>query len=109
MDFNKINLDNEIIFILKNEVIDNFLTKKIISQIDKNCHVGLDMTRVRHIKSQYFIKCLIKNKFKLYNLQNEVLTYLALVLKDNSLKSFMNLSDFRENKRELVKRRFRIA
>ena len=53
-----------------------------------------------------FAKYLLENKYKLYNIKSEILTYLAIVLKDGPLKSFMNREDFFENKRELIRRRF---
>ena len=51
----------------------------------------------------------MKNKIKLFNLQSEVLTYFALILKDGFLKSYINYSDFKDDKRELIKRHFLVA
>ena len=50
-----------------------------------------------------------QNKIKLFNPQSEVLTYLALVLKDGFLKTYINYSDFKNDKRELIKRHFLVA
>jgi hypothetical protein len=67
------------------------------------------MVNVKTIKSQLFIKCLIENKFKLFNIQSETLAYLSLVLKDCFLKTHLNYQDFSENKREFIKRHFLVA
>ena len=64
---------------------------------------------VESVNSPLLIKCLIENKIKLYNLQSELLTYFAIILKNGFLKSYMNFADFSENKRELVKRHFLVA
>ena len=67
------------------------------------------MKNVQTIKSKKFIISLLENKFKLFNLKNEILTYLSIILKDGYLKSYINKNDFIKNKRELIKRRFLVA
>ena len=67
------------------------------------------MKNVKNINSKKFISNLVNNNFKLYNIQNEVLVFLAIVLKDGFLKSYMTLEDLYKNKRELVKRHFLVA
>ncbi|MBQ8476126.1 hypothetical protein IJ531_03590 [bacterium] len=108
MGFLKQFTQGEIVFIINDETIDDFLVKKIISNIKPEYKAGLDMKNVRSLCSSLFIECLNSNKFKLYNLQNEVLTYLSIILKDGRLKSYMNFKDFKQNKRELIRRRFSI-
>ena len=77
---------------------------------DKNCkNAGLDMSNVESINSKLFIESLVKDKFKLFNLNSEMLAYLSLILKDNALKSYVNKFDFIEEKRELIRRKFLIA
>ena len=85
------------------------LINQIISQIQDDKKIGLDMSMVQNIDSPLLIKYLLQNKIKLFNLQSEVLTYLSIILKDGFLKSFINYSDFKENKRELIKRKFLVA
>lgn len=109
MGFLKQFTKDEIVFIIDDEIIDNSLVRKIISNIKPNCKIGLDMRNVKALKSSLFIKYLNKEKYSLYNLRNEVMTYLSLIIKNGRLKSFMNYKDFKENKRELIRRRFIIA
>ena len=106
MDFQKTAFKNKIVFKIKKEIIDDNLTKKILSRISKNKKTGLDMSFVKAIQSKLFINALLKNQFKLFNLKSEILTYLCLILKDGFLRSYMNINDFEQNKRELVKRKF---
>ena len=105
MDFSKKTNTKEIIFKIQKEVIDDNLVKKILSQITETKKTGLNMELVEEINSKLFIEALLNNKFKLFNLKNEILTYLCLILKDSFLKSHMNLSDFEQNKRELIRRK----
>ncbi len=67
------------------------------------------MSRVQSINSPILINQLLANKIKLFNPTSEVLAYLSIILKDGFLKSYINYSDFSENKRELIKRHFLIA
>ena len=67
------------------------------------------MSMVQNINSPLLVEYLLQNKIKLFNLQSEVLTYFAIILKDGFLKSFINYSDFKNNKRELIKRNFLVA
>ena len=107
MCFHKKQLtEGEIVFIINQKTISNKDTKKIIKKIKPNVKTGLDMKNVTSLNSTLFIQCLIENKFKLYNLNSEILTYLSIILKDGKLKSYINLKDFCENKRELIRRRF---
>ena len=109
VNFLKTIYENEIVFVINNELIDDNLACQIISQIPAKKKIGLDMSKVEIVNSPILIEYLLKNKIKLFNLQSEVLTYFALILKDGFLKSYMNYSDFKSNKRELIKRRFLIA
>lgn len=109
MPFLKKTTKHEIIFKINNEYLDDFLIKEILSENLASKKVGLDMSNVQNVNSPLLIKCLIENKIKLFNLKSEVLTYFALILKDGFLKSYINYSDFSENKRELVKRHFLVA
>lgn len=97
------------VFIINEKIIDDNLACKIISKISTKKRIGLDMTKVESVNSSKLIEYLLNDKIKLFNLQSEVLTYFAIVLKDGFLKSYINYSDFKENKRELVKRRLLIA
>ena len=106
MKFHKIITENEIIFRIENEIIDDFLCDLIVLELSSGKKAGIDMRHVNKIEGKNFTKYLLENKFKLFNIKNEVLTYLAIILKDGLLKSFMSKEDFDENKRELVKRRF---
>lgn len=102
-------LKNEIVFIIDKKIINDKYTKKIIKRIKPDTKTGLDMKKVKTLNSALFIKCLIEDKFKLYNLNSEILTYLSIVLKDGKLKSYINFKDFIEDKRELIRRRFFVA
>ena len=106
MGFHKIINEYEIIFTIENEVIDDYLCNSIVSELQPGKKIGIDMRHVNKIEGKNFTKYLLENKYKLFNIKNEVLTYLAIILKDGLLKSFMNREDFFENKRELVRRRF---
>ena len=106
MGFLKQYGESEIVYIIDDEVINDSLIKKIIDDIEPKYKIGIDMSHVKALSSSLFIKYLNDNKYKLYNLQNEVLTYLSLIMKDGKLKSYMNFKDFKNNKRELMRRRF---
>jgi len=109
MKFHKIIKDNEIIFMIENEIIDDQLCESIVSELSCGKKAGIDMGHVNKIEGKNFTKYLLENKYKLFNIKNEVLTYLAIVLKEGSLKSFMSKEDFFENKRELIKRKFLVV
>ena len=100
---------NKNILIINSEIIDDALTCRILKIIKNRKKIGLDMKNVQTIKSKKFIISLLENKFKLFNLKNEILTYLSIILKDGYLKSYINKNDFIKNKRELIKRRFLVA
>ena len=106
MEFYKFTNKNRIIFTIENEVIDDFLCDSIISELSDNKKAGIDMRHVNKIEGKKFTKYLLENKYKLFNIKNELLTYLAIILKDGALKSYMNIEDFFEGKRELIRRRF---
>ena len=103
-DGNIIMKSKTVIFI-ENRIIDDDITIDILNSF-KNKKLGLDMSNVESINSKLFIKSLLSDKFKLFNLQNETLTYLSLILKNGKLHSYMNFNDFKTNKRELIRRRF---
>lgn len=109
MTFNRINYKNEVIFEINNELIDDVCVSEIISEVSLNKKIGLDMRNVKAINSKYFIEYLLLDKFKLFNLNSEVLAYLAIILKDGFLKSHINFGDFRESKRELIRRKLYVA
>lgn len=109
MGFCKTIYKNKIVFLIDKKNVDDTLVQKIIFQNSTNKKIGLDMKNVESVNSPLLIKCLIENKIKLYNLQSELLTYFAIILKNGFLKSYMNFADFSENKRELVKRHFLVA
>ena len=109
MQFFKTIYKKEIVFVINEKIIDDSLTCQIISQIPSNKKVGLDMKNVLNINSPILIKYLLNNKIKLFNPRSEVLVYLSLILKDGFLKSYIDFSDFKNNKRELIKRHFLIA
>ncbi len=101
-------MKNKRIIRIKNKIVDDNLILDILN--DKNCkNAGLDMSNVESINSKLFIESLVKDKFKLFNLNSEMLAYLSLILKDNALKSYVNKFDFIEEKRELIRRKFLIA
>jgi len=107
-NFKTIN-KKEIVFVIDDKKIDDNLACQIIKFIHPKKRVGLDMSKVENIDSPILIEYLLKNKIKLFNLQSEVLAYFALIFKDGFLKSYINYSDFKNNKRELIKRNFLVA
>ena len=109
MTVRKTIYNDKIVFDINKNFVDDILMQKIIENIDENKLNGIDMKNVLNINSPLLIKILLENKIKLFNLQSEVLAYLALTLKDGFLKSYVNYSDFANNKRELIKRRFLVA
>ena len=90
-------------------MVDDDLVREILKNSPYKKRIGLDMTNVENVSSPLLIEYLLKNKIKLFNLHSELLTYFAIILKNGFLKSYMNCSDFSENKRELVKRHFLVA
>lgn len=109
MRFNQTIYKKEVVFLINENFVDDMLALEIIKNIPSNKKIGLDMSNVQNVDSPILIKYLLENKIKLFNLQSEVLTYFSLILKDGFLKSFINYSDFSQNKRELIKRRFLVA
>ena len=109
MQFSKTIYKKEIVFVINEKNVDDSLMVQIISQIPPNKRVGLDMSMVENVNSPILINNLLKNKIKLFNLKSEVLTYFALILKDGFLKSYINHLDFKQDKRELIKRHFLVA
>lgn len=109
MQFFKTIYRNEIVFIINQDVVDDILVHEIIQNCPKNKKIGLDMSHVQSINSPILINQLLTNKIKLFNPTSEVLVYLSIILKDGFLKSYINYSDFKENKRELIKRHFLVA
>ena len=107
--FKKTIYKKQIVFTINDSVIKDTTVNSILSCKINSKKIGINMKNVKCINSKKFIKCLIENNFKLYNLNSEVLAYLAIVLKDGFLKSHMSLEDLSENKRELVKRHFLVA
>jgi len=101
-------MKSKTVIFIENRIIDDDITFNILNSF-KNKKLGLDMSNVESINSKLFIKSLLSDKFKLFNLQNETLTYLSLILKEGALKSYINKSDFMEEKRELIRRKFFIA
>ena len=109
MQFFKTIYKKEIVFVINEKIIDDSLACQIISQIPSKKRIGLDMSQVENVNSPVLVNYLLNNKIKLFNLKSEVLAYLALILKDGFLKSYINYSDFSQNKRELIKRHFLVA
>jgi len=109
MRFDKTIYKNEVVFVINESFVDDILACEIIKDIPKNKKIGIDMRNVQSVNSSILIELLLNNKIKLFNLQSELLSYFSIILKDGFLKSFINYSDFSENKRELVKRHFLIA
>ena len=107
--FNIAKNENATIFQINCETIDDNFMTVLNSKINLFSNIGLDMKNVKSINSKKFIESILNNKFKLFNLKNEVLIYLSLVIKNGYLKAFLNEQDFKENKREFIKRNFKIA
>lgn len=106
MGFLKQFIENKIVYVISDEIIEDSLIDSIVNDIKQKHKVCLDMKNVKSLHSSKFIQYLNNNMYKLYNLQNEVLTYLSIVIKDGKLKSYMNFEDFKDDKRELIRRRF---
>ena len=109
MRFFKTIYKNEIVYIINQKLVDDALLSEIIESMPNKKRIALDMSKVHSIQSKILINYLLNNKIKLFNLQSEVLAYLALILKDGFLKSYINYQDFSENKRELIKRHLFVA
>lgn len=97
---------DENVFVINEHLIDEKIAKKIIKNIKPNVRTGLDMKKVKTLNSRLFIQSLIDNKFKLYNLNSELMIYLSLILKDGKLHSYINFEDFSKDKREFIRRKF---
>lgn len=109
MEFFRAIYKKEIVFFIYKEVLDDSLLRKILSSAALNKKVGLDMKNVKVIESELFFDCLREDKFKLFNLNSEILAYLSIIFKSGFLKTFMNYKDFSNNKRELFKRNLKIV
>ena len=109
MGFYKTENENEIIIVVENDAIDDDFVNSLFCTLNCAKKVGLDMRNVKAVKSRVFVEKLLDGKFRLYNLESEILAYLSIVLKDGFLKSYMSYSDFKENKRELIRRKLFVA
>lgn len=99
----------DIIFCINKSVLDDEIIQEILSSILHHKKVALDMKQVETIDSKLFIDCLLKKRFKLFNLNSKLLAYISLILNQGFLYSFMNYSDFSKNKRELFSRRLKVV
>ena len=104
--FDIVKKKNKTIFLINREIIDDGFVDLFIKSIKNFSNIGLNMTKVKTIKSKKFIELLLSDKFKLFNLRNEVLIYLSIIIKNGFLKSYSNENDFILNKRELMRRKF---
>ena len=100
---------NEIVYIINDEIVKDSLIRSIACDIKPKYKIGLDMKNVKTLNSYLFLKYLKNNKYKLYNITNEVLTYLSIIVKDGKLNSYMNFKDFKFDKRELIRRHFSLV
>ncbi len=101
--------DSEAIYTINKKTLTDNLIRAILSLKNDTKKIALDMRHVQKINSALLIQCLIDNKIKLFNLNSELLAYLAIILKDGFLKSYINFEDFRDDKRELIARHFLVA
>ena len=83
----------EAFFCVENKVIDDFVTIELLEKLEQKEFLALDMACVEEVKSSKFIEALLENKFRMVNLQVEVLAYLSLILKDGFLKTYINKND----------------
>lgn len=109
MSLSKTIYKKEIVFTVKCTDINDEITESIINGTKSGKKIGINMKHVNCINSRKFIQSLLDGHFRLFNLRNEVLVYLAIILKDGFLKSHMSLEDLYFNKRELIKRHFLVA
>lgn len=101
--------NKNMIFIINSEIIDDEVFSILKSKFHKNKKIGFDMSKVSTIDSELFLESLFNKEFKLYNLQNEMLLYLSVITKNGHLNSYLCKNDFKESKREFIKRRFLVA
>ena len=109
MDLLKTKKRFNTVFHINKPIIDDFLTEKILKETSLSKKIGLDMSLVTSIQSKLFIDNVLKDKFKLFNLKTEIILYLSLIIKNGSLKSYMNYNDFSKDKRELFKRYIKVV
>ena len=109
MDLLKTKKRFNTVFQINKPIIDDFLTEKILKETSLSKKIGLDMSLVISIQSKLFIDNVLKDKFKLFNLKTEIILYLSLIIKNGSLKSYMNYNDFSKDKRELFKRYIKVV
>ena len=96
------------IFTINFEIIDEKNFKNLIKNF--NCSkILINMKNVKTINSPLFVELLRKDVFKMYNVSNEVLIYLSLILKSGKLNTYLYVEDFLQNKNELIRRKFYVA
>ena len=98
-----------LIFILNSATIDDSYFDAISNNFIRNKNIAFDMKQVRSITSKKFIKALLNKEIKLFNLKNEILVYLSIIIKNGPLNSYLCKKDFKVNKHEFIKRNFLIA
>lgn len=101
--------DNFLLIKVENKKIDDNFFSALSCAFCSKCTIGLDLEQVDSINSRLFIKYLSEKKFALFNAKSEILAYLSIVLKSNFLNSYLNTNDFKTQKYELIKRKFKLV
>lgn len=107
--FSKTINKKDVVFCINDSILSDETIQEILSCNLSGKRAVLDMKKVDSINSKLFLDCLKNKKFKLFNLNTELLVYLSLVFKNGFLHSFMNYADFSLDKRELFKRRLSLV
>jgi arginine deiminase len=83
--------------------------KKLLRLFQKNKDkkIGLNLEKIKKIHSSFF-NILRENKISVFSLNNDILNYFCISGSINSVCVFLTQTDFLAQKRQLVKRDFKV-
>ncbi len=95
------------------QILDSEITKRHIKKLlhlfekNKDKKIGLDLERTKKIHSGFF-EFLRETKISVFSLNNDILNYFCISNSINLAPVFLNRMDFLLQKRQLVKRDFKV-
>ncbi len=96
------------------QILDSEITKGHIKKLmqifekNKDKTIGLNLGRIKKIHSSFF-DFLQKSQISVFSLSNDILNYFCISNSINSALVFLTETDFLTQKRQLVKRDFKVV
>ena len=88
--------------------LDEYETARIVEEIEMlaDKKVGLDLSYVKDCTIDFFEKIKNIGNISLFNVSSDIFAILTLMKLDKSLNIYVSESDFLENKRRVLSRKF---